>query len=164
MKMINKRRVAIISASLAIIIFLFFKTFSVFAFHNPQELLKDPDQKISSLYYDSEENNNEQLVAFRKLTGITTLSKIHIKDNGNFTIKYDSKILSGKLNIYVVDKNNNIIKEISSNNSGSMVINSNGNYDFSIKIYAKNAKGTIELKIIPQDNLDIKYNNEISDS
>ncbi|MGG7096619.1 hypothetical protein [Clostridium sardiniense] len=164
MKMINKRRVAIISASLAIIIFLFFKTFSVFVFHNPQELLKDPDQKISSLYYDSEENNNEQLVAFRKLTGITTLSKIHIKDNGNFTIKYDSKILSGKLNIYVVDKNNNIIKEISSNNSGSMVINSNGNYDFSIKIYAKNAKGTIELKIIPQDNLDIKYNNEISDS
>lgn len=164
MKMINKRRVAIISASLAIIIFLCFKTLSVFAFHNPQELLKDPDQKISSLYYDSEENNNEQLVAFRKLTGITTLSKIHIKNNDNFTLKYNSKILSGKLNIYVVDKDNNIIKEISSNNSGSMVINSNGNYDFSIKIYAKYAKGTIELKISPKDNLDIKYNNEIPNS
>ena len=162
MKMINKRRVAIISAILAIIIFLFFKTFSAFAFHNPQELLKDHNQKISALYYDSEENNNEQLVAFRKLTGITTLSKIHIKDNGNFTIKYDSTILSGKLNIYVVDKYNNIIKEISSNNSGSIVINSNGNYDFSIKLYAKNAKGTIELKIIPEDNLDIKYNNKLS--
>lgn len=164
MKMINKRRVAIISAILAIIIFLCFKTFTAFAFHNPQELLKDTDQKISALYYDSEQNNNEQLIAFRKLTGITTLSKIHVKDNGNFTIKYNSKILSGKLNIYVVDKDNNIIKEISSNNSGSMLLNSNGNHDFSIKICAKNAKGTIELKIIPNDNLDIIYNNKIPNS
>ncbi len=164
MKMINKRRVSIISASLAIIIFLCFKTFTTFAFHNPQEILKDPDQKMSALYYDSEQNNDEQLIAFKKLSGVTTLSEIHIKDNGNFTIKYDSKILSGNLNIYIVDKDNNIIKEISSNNSGSMVINSNGNYDFLIKIYAKDAKGTAELKIIPQDNLDIKYNNEISDS
>lgn len=164
MKMINKRRVAIISASLAIIIFLCFKTFTAFAFHNPQELLKDPDKKTSALYYDSEQNNDEQLIAFKKLSGVTTLSNIHIGYIGDFTIKYDSKILGGNLNIYVVDKNDNIINEIPSNKSGSMVINSNDKQDFSIKLCAKKSKGTIELKIIPEDNLDIKYNNEISNS
>lgn len=164
MNISNKRKMVLVVVILAIIIFLFIKTFTVFAFQDPKELIKESNPSISALYYDSEQNNDEQLIAFKKLSGVSTLSNIHVRDNGNFTIKYDSKILSGDLNIYVVDKNNTIINEIPSNKAGSIVINSNNKQDFSIKICAKRARGTIELKIIPKDNLDIKYNNEISNS
>lgn len=106
---------------------------------------------LSAVKYTFSEENNINTITFEQLNGTPTLLKISNKDDVTYTLSYSINTTKGKIKLYLVDSNDNIISEYD-DKSQELSINTKSNSDIFVKINAKNASGNIQYQISPNDN------------
>ena len=66
---------------------------------------------LSAVKYTFSEENNINTITFEQLNGTPTLLKISNKDDVTYTLSYSINTTKGKIKLYIVDSNDNIISE-----------------------------------------------------
>ena len=81
---------------------------------------------------------------FRKFSGICTVAKI----NKDVTVKYESHIEKGKLNVVILDSKDNIIKVLETNTEENIKLNFSDTNEYLVKAVGDEAyKGDIIIEI-----------------
>ena len=139
--MLKKRNFFIFFISIAFIILIFICCSSSF----------NSSSSLSAIKYNFSQENDINTITFKKLNGTQTIIKISNKDDVTYTLSYSINTTKGKIKLYLVDSNDNIISEYD-DKSQELSINTKSNSDIFVKISAKNASGNIQYQISPNDN------------
>ena len=139
--MLIKRNFVILFASIAFIILIFICCSSPF----------NGSSSLSAIKYRFSQKNDINTITFKRLNGAQTIIKISNKDDVTYTLSYSINTTKGKIKLYLVDSNDNIISEYD-DKSQELSINTKSNSDIFVKISAKNASGNIQYQISPNDN------------
>ena len=139
--MLIKRNFVVFFTSIAFIILIFICCSSSF----------NSSSSLSAIKYNFSQENDINTITFKKLNGTQTIIKISNKDDVTYTLSYSINTTKGKIKLYLVDSNDNIISEYD-DKSQELSINTKSISDIFVKISAKNASGNIQYQISPNDN------------
>ena len=99
--MLIKRNFVVFFTSIAFIILIFICCSSSF----------NSSSSLSAIKYNFSQENDINTITFKKLNGTQTIIKISNKDDVTYTLSYSINTTKGKIKLYLVDSNDNIISE-----------------------------------------------------
>lgn len=91
--------------------------------------------------------NDSWILKFKKFTGTHTMGKLTFEKGQNISLKYTSKIDSGKLNLLILNKNYDIIKSEDGNVEKTIELNAVESSEYIIKVVGDEASaGEVVVK------------------
>lgn len=91
--------------------------------------------------------NDSWILKFKKFTGTHTMGKFTLEKDQSISLKYTSKIDSGKLNLLILNKNNDIIKSEDGNVEKTIELNAVESSEYIIKVVGDEASaGEVVVK------------------